>query len=238
MMKADKTNKRVYIILVILFVVYSVIVFVVPGNKNSVFWLSYLFVVVAIAVQLYIFRLSFRKEGSVKSKFYGFPIAQIGVVYLAVQLVLSTVFMLLASAVSPWIPVVLYVFLLGVAGIGLITADIMRDEIVALDQKLEKDVSFMRNLQSKVNVLTSQCVEGELCAAMEKFAENLRYSDPVSSEVIKDIEQELSACVDELQKAVIDNDTVGAISLCRRAEVTLMERNRLCKLNKHHHSHI
>lgn len=232
MMKADKTTKQGHLILAILFVIYSAVIFFVPGNKNSVFWLSYLFAIVAIAVQLYIFRLSFRKGGSIKSKFYGFPIARIGAMHLIVQLILSTVFMALASTAPIWIPMILYVILLGATGIGLITVDIMRDEIEELDRKLTSEVSFMRNLQSKVNALTNQCEAGELRAAVEKFAENLRYSDPVSSKSLNDIEQELFTCVDELQKAVIDNDTASAMSLSRKAQAVLMERNRLCKLNK------
>ena len=69
--------------------------------------------------------------------------------------------------------------------------------------------------------------------AFEKeMAEEFRYSDPVSSEALADIETELSACVDELQKAVVDGDSVSGRELCRKVSVTLTERNRLCKLNK------
>lgn len=235
-MNKDKISKRGYLALAILFVTYSVVVFMIPVNKNSVYWLSYLFTIVAIAVQLYIFRLSFFKERSVMSKFYGFPIAQIGMVYLLAQLVLGIVFMLLSATVSLWIPVVLYILLLGAVGIGLIAVDTMRDEIEKLDQKLNKDVSFMRNLQSRVNVLVSQCETHEVRGVMEKFADDLRYSDPVGDELLKEIEQELSTCVDELQRAVIDNDITSTLLLCRKAEAILLERNRLCKINKYQNS--
>ena len=48
----------------------------------------------------------------------------------------------------------------------------------------------------------------------------------------KDIEHELSACMDELERAVLDNDTESAKVLIKRAAAQLAERNRLCKLNK------
>ena len=65
-----------------------------------------------------------------------------------------------------------------------------------------------------------------------KFCENVRYSDPVSSEALAEIERDLSAAVDDLQAAIVDGDS-GAISqLARKADTLLSERNRVCKLNK------
>ena len=56
-------------------------------------------------------------------------------------------------------------------------------------------------------------------------------SDPVSSDSLKDIERELYFYIEELQKAVVENDA-NAIELCKKTKSVLAERNRLCKLNK------
>lgn len=48
----------------------------------------------------------------------------------------------------------------------------------------------------------------------------------------KDIEHELSACMDELERAMLDNDAESAKVLMKRTAAQLAERNRLCKLNK------
>ena len=226
-----KNQIRSWIVLAIFFVVYSVIAFALPFAHTAVFWMSYLFGIIAIAVQIYVLRVAFVKETSVKSKFYGFPVANVGIIYMLVQLVLGLVMMALAAKVFFWIPVVLYVVLLGVAAVGFIAADAMRDEVERQDVQLKKDVSVMRGLQSKVNGLVGLCGD-DLRGEISKLNESLRYSDPVSSEATADIEAELSACVDELQKAVVDGDSVSVRELCRCAGVTLAERNRLCKLNK------
>ena len=52
-------------------------------------------------MQIYTFKLSFKEGESVNSKFYGFPIARISVIYIMAQLVVSFVFMALSS-VAPW----------------------------------------------------------------------------------------------------------------------------------------
>ena len=56
----------------------------------------------------------------------------------------------------------------------------------------------MRGLQVTVSTLTGKCDSTEL----KKFAEDLRYSDPVSNETLADAEAELSACVNQFQEAV------------------------------------
>ena len=212
----------------ILLILYILIVFLIPFVKTTVFWVSFVFTLIAfgvVAVSLYI---AFVKNPDAKSKFYGFPIAKIGVIYGAAQLLVGLLFMALGKWAPVWLAVLVYAIALGAAVIGLISADAVREEIQRQDNKLKKDVSFMRNLQSKVNQMATQCAAPEL----RQFAEDIRYSDPVSSDALTDIERELAAAVEELQAAVVDGDSESVAQLCRKASATLAERNRLCKLNK------
>lgn len=212
----------------ILLILYILIVFLIPFVKTAVFWVSFVFTLIAfgvVAVSLYI---AFVKKPDAKSKFYGFPIAKIGVMYGGTQLLVGLLFMALGKWAPVWLAVLVYAIALGAAVIGLISADAVREEIQRQDNKLKKDVSFMRNLQSKVNQMATQCAAPEL----RQFAEDIRYSDPVSSDALTDIEQELAAAVEELQAAVVDGDSESVAQLCRKASATLAERNRLCKLNK------
>lgn len=228
----NKNTVRGYIILGITLAAWLVIVLAVPFVKNTAYWLSFAFTVIAFAAQLYVFKISFRNGESTRSKFYGFPIARIGVVYLAVQLVLGLLVMALAKWIPAWVGAVVFVIVLAVAAVGCIAADMMRDEVERQDVQLKKDVSAMRAMQSKANALVNQCDAPELKNELEKLAEGFRFSDPVSSEALADIEASLSACLDELQRSLTDGDMDSAAVLCRRAKAALSERNRLCKLNK------
>jgi len=98
--------------------------------------------------------------------------------------------------------------------------------------KLKKDVTVMRALQSKAASLPGLTQDKELAHILEKFAEDIRFSDPVSSESLGDIEADLTACVDELQRAIVDGDCEAALTLEKKARAVLNERNRLCKLKK------
>ena len=229
-----KNTTRWWVILAVLLVVYNVIVFAVPFPKNAVFFVSWLFTLAAIGMQVYVVRTAFYRGEGVKSKFYGWPIARFGVMYLAVQLALGLVFMALGFtlAVPVWLPLVLYIILLGVLAVGLIASDAMRAEIVRQDTALKRDVTCMRTLQSKAASMIQLAHDEQTRKLLEKFAEELRFSDPVSSASLRDIEADLTACVDELHQALTDGDEASIPLLERKAVSVLMERNRLCKLNK------
>lgn len=239
-----KCIMRWWVILATLLVVYNVIVFAVPFPKNEVFYISWVFTLIAMGAQIYVIYTSFYQQEPVKSKsnrisaskfLYGFPIAKIGVGYLVVQIVLSFVFMGLGLMVSMpvWIPLVLYVILSAVAIVSLISAETTRDEIVQQDVRLRTDVSRMRALQSKMASIVRLAQDDAARTSLEKFAEDIHYSDPVSSDSLQDIEADLTACVDEIQRAMADGDTQGALVLVQKAQMLLAERNRLCKLGKH-----
>lgn len=92
----------------------------------------------------------------------------------------------------------------------------------------------MRELQSKIAVLTGKSKNAQADKAIRDLADEFRYSDPVSSLALKTIESDLSAAIDDLQNAVIEDDLDGIIMRCGTITDLLKERNRRCKLEKQH----
>lgn len=226
----SKNIVRGYITLAILLVVFSVIAFVAPFEKTAVFWFAYIFGVIALAYQLYVFKIAFSGEG-IKSKFYGFPIARIGFIYLVVQLIVSLIEMILSDVMPVWLMIIINVIIMAFALVGCIATDAMKKEIERQDVKLKKDVSNMRALQSLSVALVGQCNEN-VKKQVQDLADEFRYSDPVTSDATAEFENELSEVMNELQKSIIDNDDEAVKSLCVRGTGLLAERNRICKLEK------
>jgi hypothetical protein len=223
---------RGYIILAVLFIVLTVIAFAAPFAKTGVFWTAYLFAVVAIVYQIYIFKVAFSGEGDVKSKFYGIPIANVGIVYLIAQLTVSLLEMILALWMPFWVALILDVVITAIAIVGCIAADVMRDEIVRQDESLKKNVANMRSLQSMTASLAGQITNPDIKKVVQNLAEEFKYSDPVSSEQTLEIEAELCEQALELQKALIDGDDQSGKELANKMLANLKERNRLCGLSK------
>ena len=229
-----KNQKRQLIICGIILVCFLALVFLIPFPKTASFWVCFVFSLIALVAQVYVFKIAFDKGEPLKSKFYGFPIAKIGVIYLIVQLVVSFIIMGVGFAVKVpvWIALLVCILILGVFASGLVAADIMREEVERQDVQLKINVQTMRALQSKSAALAGSCGDEETKKKLTDLADKFRYSDPVSSDALAAIEQDLTACVDELQNAVLEGDWDSAGLLIAKTETTLAERNRLCKLNK------
>lgn len=228
----NKNVIRGWIVLGVLLVVYNVLVFALPFPMNSVFWLSWFFTILALGAQAYVIRIAFLKGDDVKSKFYGFPIARIGVAYLVVQFLLSLVFMALGRVVPFWLPLVLYIILLGAGVVGFVAADAVRDEIVRQDVRQEQKIYRMREFQSMGKTILRFNQMPQMTQMLERLSDNLRFSDPTSNEALAGIENELGNCLEQLQQAVTEQNAEKAADLCQKAERILLQRNQLCKQSK------
>lgn len=201
----------------------------IPCLKTPTFWVSWGFTLLAFLIAGFAIYTAMIKRPDAKSRFYGFPIARIGFLYLVIQVAVGGICMALGNIIPWWAATVMDAIILALSMIGLISTEAVVCEIHVQDDKLKKNVSFMRSLQSKVNQMATQSDN----AAVKALAEEFRYSDPVSSEVLADAEADLAAAVDELQGAYIDGDGEAVEKLCRKVSALLAERNRICKLNKH-----
>lgn len=223
-----KDTVRSLVVAAVILAVYHLIVFAVPFAKTAVFWISYGFSLAAFALAMASLYYAFLRKSDAKSKFYGFPIARIGVVYGLAQLTVGLGFMALGQWIPWWLVLTVCALGFAVAAVGLVGAESVTEEIRVQDGKLKTDVRRMRSLQSKVSRMAAQTGDAAIAALAEEF----RYSDPVSDEAIADAEEDLAAAVEELQAAVVDDDKAAVAQLCRRISALLSERNRLCRLNK------
>jgi hypothetical protein len=213
-------------------VVFSVIAFAIPFAHTTAFWVAYGFGALAILFQLYILKVSFATDGDVRSRFYGFPIARLGVYYLVAQLVVSVVEMALARVIPTGVAVAINVLLLALAVVGCITVDAMRDEIIRQDGALKRNVSNMRELQSLSAALVGQCGDEALKTMLQKLADEFSYSDPVSSEKTQELEEDMKAQMGDIQQALVEGDSDGAKKLCGKLMGSLAERKRICSVSK------
>ena len=230
----DKKTVRGYIILGVLFVVFSTIVFALPLPKNVVFWIAYISGVIAIIFQVYFFNTALSDGAGPKSRFYGFPIARVGAMYLFFQIMASIIEIGLARWIvhCVWLAVIVNILILGLAVIGCIVTETMRDEIENQDINLKNKVTNMRTIQSMAYSLSGLSDDKDIKELLKKVADELKYSDPVSSEQTIDIEKELETMINDLQEVVINKDYDSVIQLSDRILARLSERNRLCKLSK------
>ncbi len=231
-MRRNQTRKiAIYGIVLAL---YLVLALVIPFPRTAAYWVAFAFGLLAICAQIWVMRVAFENGAPIKSKFYGVPVARMGVIYLAAQLILSFALMGLGFAFR--VPVFAAlpgcVLLFGVCALGFFGADIVRGAVEQVDDNRKANTRAILTLQSKAAAAAELPADPETKKLLTELAEKFRYADPVSSEATEALDADLNSAVDALRSAVEGGDFAAAKQLCGKIEAALSERNRLCRLNK------
>ena len=219
-----KNSTKGYVILGILFALVSIIAFAVPTTKTATFWIAYVFTAAAFAAQIIIWNKALGKE-ELKSKFLGFPVVHIGIVYAIVQTVAFAVFMFVPT-LPAWSAIVVCSVIAGISAVCMISADAGRNEIERVEAKVQKKVFYIRELQADIELLADATVDADAKTALTLLAEKIRFSDPMSNEQLADLENKISAKVLELKTAT------NKVEIATELTSLLDERNKKCKLLK------
>ena len=218
-------NKTPYIVIAMLFVLFNVIAFVIPTAKAPPFWISYVFTVIAFAVQAYVWYVTIGKKQDLKSKLLGSSVTYISAVYLAVQFVAFLIFMFVSSAPN-WCAILVSVMILGVSAVFMITTNAGTEMITATENKVAVKRQFIKDLQIEVEMLAESETDSEIKQKLTELAKKVRLSDPMSDDSLSELEDELMAKVSSIESG---SDKMIAI---HEAETLLLKRNKKVKALK------
>lgn len=217
------------------FLAYNVLLFVIAGfdGHEAPFWMSYAFMICAFA-SIVINALLLRNRKLQPCDFmFGYPVLKHCAIFIGVEFVLSTLFMLLDAASINWIVAFVPQFLALAIHVILITSCFMaHDTIQEIDNKVKDATSYIKLLRVDVEMVAQKCVHPETKAAFLSLAEDVRYSDPMSNPCLFELEKQINLTVANADFAVKQNDYVNAMILCNQAKMLLMERNQKCKALK------
>lgn len=220
-----KNSTKGYVILGILFALVSIIAFVVPTVKTATFWITYVFTAAAFAAQIVIWKTALGKGEMLKSKFLGFPVVHIGIVYAIIQTVAFAVF-LFVPTLPVWSAIVVCSVIAGISTVCMISADAGRNEIERVEAKVQKKVFYIRELQADVELLADNESDAAAKTALTQLAEKIRFSDPMSNEQLADLENKISIKAAELKTAA------SKVEIITELNSLLDERNKKCKIHK------
>lgn len=228
-----KITKNYLLIIAIILVVYSVLVFVIPFTKMNMaaFVISYIASVIALLSQVYVAYIAFKGEDNLTSKVYGFPIIKLGYIYLGVQFALSILFYILGAFIDVpvWICIVLYVLVLGLAAVGLITTSTYKEAIEEIEVTKEDNKVFVKELRRDTLVYSSKIKDQTTKDLFDKFLDIVRYSDPVSNENLKEIENEINSKYEEIKVLVSHDNYLVANKEIENLIDLINRRNLMCK---------
>ena len=220
-----KKKGLAYAVLVIAFALFNVIAFFIPTEKTATFWIAYAFSAIAFLLQIVIWKLAFKGTDTIKSKFLGIPLLSVGFRYLVIQVIAFAVFMIFPT-LPTWIPVVVCSVILGGSAICLIGTETGREEIIRVEEKVKSKVFYIKSLQVDVEMLAETESDTTTKAELTKLAEKIRFSDPMSSDALAEIETEIA---DKIKEIKTSNDRLALIAV---TSALVEERNKKAKILK------
>lgn len=220
-----KNKKYGYLALIVAIIAFNVIAFVVPLGRNTTFWVAYVFTDIAFVAQIAIWSIAFKSSESLKSKFLGIPIANVGLIYLVVQIAAFAILVGIRGIPS-WIVIVVCVVILAISCLCFIVGDLSKNIIRATEANVQTKVSFVKKIQSDMEILASEEMNPEIKNALNQLAEDIRYSDPMSDESLRTLEVEIEEKIAKFREFAEKENSIREIRLL------IAERNNKVKLLK------
>ena len=209
----------------ILFLTLSVLVFVLPTKKTEALLIVYVFTAIAFIAQIAIWKNTFRKKDKLKSKFLGLSVVYISIIYLIIQIIVLVIFTAIPT-LPIWSAIIICTVILGISTICMLTGEVGRNEIERVEEKVHKKVSFIKELQTNVELLIDTESNATVKIALQQLAEQIRFSDPMSNEALTEIEENITTKVTELKT------TSNKLEVIQELNLLLTERNKKGKILK------
>ena len=232
-----KFGKRAGIIatiLLVIAVIYNTIYFAVPWNWNmstASFWITYGFTYAALIFAAVTAYLTLSKK-NVSSRIFTVPVLYVGIGVLVSQLVLDFIVMGVGTwyTVWFWITLIIEVLIYGIAICGVITKNAAVDHIEYIEKQSVRKV-YIQQLRVELASLLEANTMSDIQADLEKLNELVKYTNPVSSKEVEDLEDQITVAFEDLEKAVAAKEVETSKTLI--AKVTrLINQRKAILLNK------
>lgn len=231
-----KNYRKTYcIIWCLMAALFNLIVFLSPAGRIAMkaslptFWVGYGSVMAALLVQL-VCSLRVLAGTSAEKMFLRVPVLRLAQGCLILSALLGGVCM--AVPILPdWLATVAAAAVLVFYIIALLNATIAGDLVAERHRQVADKTALMYSLRDGVQRLVARAGDEADRAACEKLYEALRYSDPMTSDVVAIYDARLSDKCAQLREAVLHGG--GDVqALAEEALLLLEERNMKCRMSK------
>lgn len=232
-----KKNFKFYIIVwAILLAIYNLTVFFIkplPGyviNYDARFWVSWGIIIATFVGQLICAYVAFKSETK-KKLFLNIPIITQSYIALILSVVAGSVLMLIPDCPS-WIAVIVCAAIFGFSAISVINAKAAAEIVDAKETAAANKTLFIKSITADAESLISKAGTQDIKAELKKVYEALRYSDPVSRDELKSVENQIAVKFTDMVNAVKESNYTVIKTLCDEFIVLVDERNAKCKVTK------
>jgi hypothetical protein len=195
-------------------------------NANHVFWISYLFTLIAFAIQLLINYYLINKNESSKT-FNNLPLLIVGTFYFFIQIIVSIMLMII-NMENLEFSIVIQSVILGIFIIIVLLLSQSKEHIEAVEEDTKNQTLFLTKMKKEVEILSNK-VDDNLKDMFDELFEIVRYANPMSNEIVFSIEKEILSTLNELKREINQNNEEKILKLLDKLKEMFVERNALLK---------
>ena len=225
-----KSGTMIAAIGVILFVVYNLLAFLIfSGDKNGVFWVSYLFAVLSFLVCAFCFYYSL-KDVTINTVFFGIPLMSFSLYFLILETIVSFVMMAVRKSVPMTVAVLIQLLILAAFLIVAIISILSKNYSSGVNTKITQDVRYVQSFRVSVEGYAERCPDPIARKSLEALAETARYADQRSNANVVSVEQRIQQLISNIDQALARGDYQAVIGFSNQANMAFAERDRLLRL--------
>ena len=161
-------------------------------------------------------------------------IVNVGYLYLGIQVTVSTLFYILGAFldIPYWVALIMCLTVLSFGLIGVLLTDSYKEEVNKIEHETMVSTRFILDLRIDSATFARKYTEEIIRDVLLEFVELVKYSDPVSSDELIDIEDEIGKRYIEIKELVINSRFLEAKDKLKVLISIMEERNQRCKLLK------
>lgn len=210
-------------------IIYNIIMFVMPFYKNINFWIIYVSSMISILYAGGVFLTTLTKKG-IDRKVKNLPLDWVAWEYLTIQIILGFIELLHPTHYTT--SLIINVILLGVNTIALSIVGTEKKEIERVEKKVQEKVFFIKSLQEDIQTIKDKVEDEKTKNTLEDLLQVIKYSDPMSSNRLFEIENDIEIKVSNLKENIEERKTEETIETITKIKTLLAERNRKAKMYK------
>lgn len=228
--------KKTYLIIwCLMTALFNAAVFLSPAGQLALelslpaFWVGYGCIMAALIIQLVCFLAVVARAGTAEQVFLRIPLLRLsnGCVVLSALLGGGCIAL---PFLPNWLTIVVAAAVLVFYIIAMLNASAAGDIVAQRHRQVADKTALLYSLRDSVHALSARAKDEADRAACEKLYDALRYSDPMTSDVVAIYDARLGDKCAQLREAVLHGGNVSM--LVEEALLLLEERNLKCRMSK------
>ena len=224
----------------ILFVIFNVVVIVLP-KEAVIAGVTYTKLGGLSWITLILFELCFighlictwiaLRQNKLSGTFYRLPLIRLSYACIIVTTVIGCVMMAVPNLPS-WIPLIVALIIMALYAVAVLKAAAAAEVVEQIDEKVKVQTAFIKTLTVDAQTLLSRAKSEPVKAACKKVFEAVRYSDPMSSDALSNVESRIRTEFDYFTDAVTTDNADAAAASADELLTLIKERSSRCRMEK------